>query len=672
MEHSFGREPVFSPTLTDTNEITYDERAKGGDAQRAAATLLHSGAVNAGQHRRIVGALQSSSSRVPWLTGLLVRAATDAGRRDITGVLREITGTLAEITTDLEVGQVDTETADYTSQGLCDQIPPDERHHYPYCSEAGSDLSREIVDMIRMLGSGQNKVAIDRSLRKRGYSRYELKNAAGEFVTNVRRVFKTGSLFSTEASNHDTSVVHETINELLQNTDFVHHMMQLMAMHLPPDYQWRSDQIAHVCRWWIMHYISLVRPQLVHAVIECPNDSAMSCRLAGLGVNGGAPVAKWHGSSSVVFKKSNTTTPYTAHLQNNGRYLQSFLRYQAHTKLLMESSPSSVFAKLTPQQRIEARKSVNEATKAWRAAITKIKQTYFLVPGYTLNEHLDFTAKGDGSLANAFEDEGQDAAKGPVPVGHELKYLRGVAGTQNIDGLKRLLSAYPKDGAEPGPFKELALPEKASPAEKTANRELRDPVVWWVIKLNPVLLDNPQYLFEIIDGVQYKSKQLNTSFLRLGNLFDYTKEEILYELKSEHYDVVEQFQASARRVASRVAMVCSKAHRALPLGGGIKIDPTSAHSAHSTAAGLKLLLFLAAQKNGPVDAYTDKISAFYSEMRANGIQLDDTAVPSNIQTKPEFDSIYATTADEDSTQPTDSMSTEQWISKLENAFDTSA
>ena len=87
---------------------------------------------------------------------------------------------------------------------------------------------------------------------------------------------------------------------------------------------------------------------------------------------------------------------------------------------------------------------------------------------------------------------------------------------------------------------------------------------------------------------------------------------------------------------------------------------------------MKLLLFLAAKQGGPVDVYTDKISAFYSEMRANGIQLDDTAVPSNVQTKPEFDSIYATTADEDSTQPTDSMSTEQWISKLENAFDTSA
>ena len=58
---------IATPTLTDTNEIEHDERSKSGDAQRAAATLLHAGAINSGQHRRIVGALQSSSARVPWL-----------------------------------------------------------------------------------------------------------------------------------------------------------------------------------------------------------------------------------------------------------------------------------------------------------------------------------------------------------------------------------------------------------------------------------------------------------------------------------------------------------------------------------------------------------------------------------------------------------------------------
>ena len=662
---------MFSPTLTDTNEIEFDERSKGGDAQRAAATLLHTGAINSGQHRRIVGALQSSSARVPWLTGLLVRAATDAGRRDVSGVLREITATLGEITADLDLGHGETEAAEYTSQGLCDQIPAEERHHYPYCSDAVPELSREIVEMIRMLGSGQNKVAIDRALKKRGFSRYELKSAASEFVQNVRRVFKTGSLFSAEAANHDTAIVHDTINDLLQNTDFVHHMMQLMAMHLPPDYQWRSDQVAHVCRWWIMHYISLVRPQLVHAVIECPTDSAMSCRLTGLGVNGGPPVATWQGSSSVVFKKTHVKNSYTDHLQKSGRYLQSYLRFHAHTKLLMSPTPSSVFAKLTPQQRIDARNIVNDAKKKWRDNVRSWKSQYFLVPGFVKYEKLSSAAQNE--IKRCFETYAETAS---LISASERKQIQSV-------GNKGKLDMY--DGKLAEAFAPLEkLPDFATAEQsRTGRQSMPDSMVWWYIKLNPALLDNPQFFFEILDDVKFKDQEqraIPEALLSLGTLFNYTQEEIQYDnLSPAYFDIVEQFHANARRVASRVSMVCSKAHRAYVSGGNLVVDSKSDHSAHSSAAGMKLLLYLAhfgakdaanASSVRPVEDFTGGIVEMYSQMKANGVALEDTAVPSNVETKAVFDSVYATTPEDDSSvAPSDSLSTEQWIARLEDAFD---
>lgn len=680
MDSSFGRQPVFSPTLTDTNEIEHDERSKSGDAQRAAATLLHTGAINSGQHRRIVGALQSSSARVPWLTGLLVRAATDAGRRDVTGVLREITSTLGEITADLDLGNGETEAAEYTSQGLCDQIPAEERHHYPYCSDAVPELSREIVEMIRMLGSGQNKVAIDRALKKRGFSRYELKSAASEFVQNVRRVFKTGSLFSAEAANHDTAVVHDTINDLLQNTDFVHHMMQLMAMHLPPDYQWRSDQVAHVCRWWIMHYISLVRPQLVHAVIECPTDSAMSCRLTGLGVNGGPPVAAWQGSSSVVFKKSHVKNSYTDHLQKSGRYLQSYLRYHAHTKLLMSPTPSSVFSKLTPQQRIDARNIVNDAQKKWRETARKWKNMYFLVPGFVKYDH--FESSQQNQIRACFETYGSSTDSGVKSQieSADSKYFASVVGQRDWNPHKY------KSFAKTAFMQHEKMPEFASAEEsKSARLLMPDSMVWWYVKLNPALLDNPQYFFEILDDVKFKdqtAREIPEALLSLGSLFNYTQEEGQYDnLSPAFFDIVEQFHANARRVASRVSMVCSKAHRAYNVNGTLKADTKSDHSAHSSAAGMRLLLYLAhygakdtegtQPKSSPVDDFTTSgIVEVYSQMKANGVALEDTAVPSNVETKAVFDSVYATTPEDDSSAaPSDSLSTEQWISRLEDAFD---
>jgi hypothetical protein len=679
MDSSFGRQPVFSPTLTDTNEIEYDERSKSGDAQRAAATLLHTGAINSGQHRRIIGALQSSSARVPWLTGLLVRAATDAGRRDVTGVLREITSTLAEITADLDLGNGETEAAEYTSQGLCDQIPAEERHHYPYCSDAVPELSREIVEMIRMLGSGQNKVAIDRALKKRGFSRYELKSAASEFVQNVRRVFKTGSLFSAEAANHDTAVVHDTINDLLQNTDFVHHMMQLMAMHLPPDYQWRSDQVAHVCRWWIMHYISLVRPQLVHAVIECPTDSAMSCRLTGLGVNGGAPIAAWQGSSSVVFKKSHVKNSYTDHLQKSGRYLQSYLRYQAHTKLLMSPSPSSVFSRLTPQQRIDSRNIVNEAQKKWRETARKWKSKYFLVPGFVRYDK--FAKSQQQEIDKCFENYSGSQSE-QIKVA-ETKHIASILGNRDWKADSVYTSSVPKA------FEAMDKPPEFASAQQSqaARKAMPDSMVWWYIKLNPALLDNPQYSFEILDDVKFKDqdqRKIPEALLSLGCLFNYTQEEIHYDsLAPAFFDIVEQFHANARRVASRVSMVCSKAHRAYSVEGKLMADAKSDHSAHSSAAGMKLLLHLAhyggkdesgtATHNAVDEFTTSGIVEVYNQMKANGIALEDTAVPSNVETKAVFDSVYATTPEDDSSAaPSDSLSTDQWIARLEDAFDKSA
>jgi hypothetical protein len=83
---------------------------------------------------------------------------------DLRAEIGQVVGAHRGIHLLLDLGNVESEAVEYTSQGLCDQIPAEERHHYPYCSDAVPELSREIVDMIRMLGSGQNKVAIDRAL----------------------------------------------------------------------------------------------------------------------------------------------------------------------------------------------------------------------------------------------------------------------------------------------------------------------------------------------------------------------------------------------------------------------------------------------------------------------------------------------------------------------------
>jgi hypothetical protein len=384
----------------------------------------------------------------------------------------------------------------------------------------------------------------------------------------------------------------------------------------------------------------------------------MSCRLTGLGVNGGPPVATWQGSSSVVLKKSQTrNASYTNHLQRSGRYLQSYLRFQAHTKLLMSPTPSSVFARLTPQQRIDARNIVNAATKEWRDATRKWKGLYFVVPGFVPYDKLksnDLTACFDSLPSSELESRAKFAEK---------KILQSVG--------KPSFADYGADYAFKSFQKLLQQPDQ-NILEKL-RKETPDSLVWWYIKLNPALLDERQNFFEILDDVKFKdTKKVPKELIKLGNVFNHTQDEIIYDnLQPVFSDIVEQFRGNARRIAARSSMVCAKAHRAYWNNGTLVPDLRNDHSAHSTAAGTKLLLYLAYHGHedvNPVDKFTEGIEEVYSQMKANGIALEDTAVPSNVETKPVFDSVYASTPEDDSTQPTDTLSTEQWIEKLEDAF----
>jgi hypothetical protein len=362
-------------------------------------------------------------------------------------------------------------------------------------------------------------------------------------------------------------------------------------------------------------------------------------------------------------------------LQRSGRYLQSYLRFQSHVNLFLSDSRTSVFAKLTPQQRIDARNIVNDAQKKWRETARTWKKQYFLVPGFV--KYDQFTPEQKSKINECFETYSGGSTSEQIKNA-ESKHIASIVGQRTWKGsdaykneVKSAFTAFEK------------LPDFAdAAASKAARSQMPDAMVWWYVKLNPALFDNPQYSFEILDDVKFKDQEqrkIPAELLSLGSLFNYTQEEIQYDsLGPAYFDMVEQFHANARRVASRVSMVCSKAHRAYIVNGKLVADTKSDHSAHSSAAGMKLLLHLAhyggkdeaGSSVNAVEDFTSGIVEVYSQMKANGVALEDTAVPSNVETKAVFDSVYATTPEDDSSAaPSDSLTTEQWIARLEDAFD---
>ena len=353
-----------------------------------AMTLYNLRLIEGGMYDRLRRALASKHRRQPWLASLVSRAVGELGKRDVTPVLADIRDIVAEIAEE-ETGGVFATTTETTGASetetlggdVCDRIPAHERSKYPYCSPSGNELTRDILELVRMLSNNSSAPSIAAALRTRGYAPHELRSAATRFVEGSKHLFKTNRLF---AKGGDATKVFEAIMELVQNKDFVQHMVQLMAMHLPPDYPWSSEQILHVSKWWIMHYISLVRPQLVHAVIECPDSDVRKCKLAGLSLgNSSVPVALWRGSSLTVADDTvsvDARGTYFTELTKSKKWGYACALFRSLVEELKEARPGvGRFGKLTAEQRRKLRAAADKAEKTWRNDTQDFKQELFVL-----------------------------------------------------------------------------------------------------------------------------------------------------------------------------------------------------------------------------------------------------------------------------------------------------
>jgi hypothetical protein len=128
-----------------------------------------------------------------------------------------------------------------------------------------------------------------------------------------------------------------------------------------------------------MHYISLVRPQLVHAVIECPDSDVRKCKLAGLSLgNSSVPVALWRGSSLTVADETlavDARGTYFTELTKNRKWGYACALFRSLVEELKETRPGvGRFGKLTVEQRRKLRLAADKAEKVWRTDTQEFKQ----------------------------------------------------------------------------------------------------------------------------------------------------------------------------------------------------------------------------------------------------------------------------------------------------------
>ena len=384
----FDRKGAFAqdPFSTDTESSgAIFERMVGGNSRESVAKsknlsialdrveqLSRAHAVTDGQRARIEVALHETRHKKHGDLVAAVLAAHPRGPAEtVEAGVREIMRTVAKISSlsRYEAEQSTEDTEDASEKDICARIPTSERGKYPWCKQQPDEISTEVMELIRLITKGKAQEVVDRALKQRGYSRYEIRKAAKQYTTTMKRVLQTHRAFDSNVETTDSSTVIEAVNELAQNPDFVQHMIELMAMHLPPDYPWRAESITTVCKWWIMQYLSMVRPQLVHAVISCPDKDAYKCTLLGLSLGGSEPIAKWHGSSSVHVPTHGTDESQVAVMLSNAKWADVFKKFEADKRALRGGKRRGAFAKLDAATKTKLNEAAKEVDAAFKEAL---------------------------------------------------------------------------------------------------------------------------------------------------------------------------------------------------------------------------------------------------------------------------------------------------------------
>ena len=338
--------------------------------------LSHTNAITDGQRARIEVALHEEGHKHHASLVAYVLAArlglknSTASREASEDDVQRIMHTVAKISSvsryEAEKSSDETDTSD---KDICARIPPGERGKYPWCKQQPDEISTDVMDLIRLITKGKAQEVVDRALKQRGYSRYEIRKAAKQYTTTMKRVLQTHRAFDSNVDTTDASTVIDAVNDLAQNPDFVQHMIELMAMHLPPDYPWRADSITTVCKWWIMQYLSMVRPQLVHAVISCPDKDAYKCSLLGLSLGGSEPVVKWHGSSSVHVSTHGSDESQITVMISKAKWADVYKKFESDKRALRGGKRRGQFAKLDSSTRQKLNEMAKEVDITFKAAV---------------------------------------------------------------------------------------------------------------------------------------------------------------------------------------------------------------------------------------------------------------------------------------------------------------
>jgi hypothetical protein len=699
---------ALSTTLDNVFDITpsdvSNDSSRAGIA--AARSLVNGNLLSELLLPRIERLLNAGGSKAPTLAAALVQAKQKGAYSDITNDLGRIHHLVSQMD-DARWGGSDSVTA--TDLGSlddpCARIRQEDRHLYGYCKESrqgqalmNAERSRKdpandervvFSDVMRLIQSMQNGPEgrkLSDSLIRRGVSRFEIRSRATELIEDSKRVFKTNRLFEANSDSDETGAVHGAVVQLIQNVDFIQHIMELMAMHLPPDYPWRSEQVVHVATWWIMHYISMLRPQLVHAVIDCPDNDPNKCKLIGLSLGANAvPVAKWHGSTARIQSSGSNNAIVSDRMLIQKKWFSSYTRFRKHVdELSMSMGPQSgrggMYSKLTDDQKYNLARIASSADTAWRSSVggPNSRNQAVVVPPYPakLNEWQTDQKKFKAVLERLLADGIQARIEIDLWLKHTQRGYSG-DGSENM-GNPNMIAAVKAvmDSVVTDPIS--AINREPNPGFKTQTTTVLERYANFYVHLG-ALLETPARLFEILEDVFTSAEIAHADFLddlyvgglyrygldfrNYGSLVDtntfsreYGNSDIRkYISSASRIASITAFQTNCRNVLSQIdsSMAYNVYLRPIvEIGGGSNVVAATNPSAYRPTSKYRYsaifmaLLFMCQVHLQQLTQYASTMERWYQTIYDYGIDLSTGTATTHREVKPAFESYYSDVADD--------------------------
>ena len=679
---------------------------------RAAQALVQSNLLSSLLLPRIERLLRTGGVKAPTLAAMLLSAQQRSRYSDITGDLANIHRLVTQLDSNRSWaqpadGDVVTSTDLGSYQDACAKIPQGDRHMYAYCGESerarriveeegrmdaktkeSTVLFSDVMQLIRSIQGGPEGQRLAESLTRQGISRFEVRGRAVDLIEDTKRVFKTNRLFDGGGDGTDAaSAVHSAIMQLVQNVDFVQHIMELMAMHLPPDYPWQSEQVVHVATWWIMQYVTMLRPQLVHAVIDCPDNDVNKCKLIGLSLGTGAtPTAKWHGSSSLLRSSTGGRMVEDA-MTTQMKWHSTYRRYRGHVDDLIaamegnnNNNASGAFSRLTDDQRYSLSRITASADQTWRKNVAVVARTKQITVPWLSSACADYINEKDRVMADKVR---YGAAQGLVK---ELAALGvGTSEEQQRANVMHTLRLYSGDVAEnaargTAPPSWMSASSVAKPWAATSvagkrigvggNGAVEERYGEFTAQISSVLLDTPERLFELLEDVFDLATIADPAKLEklayVGGLYRYgidlrnygavadgTGARRGWSRYEDEYDVrryidqkrlssVTAFHSNCRNIMAQIDASMNPSVTVTPQGTTTAVRPVTKYR---SAAICTALLYTCYETHAHIQAYVNSMERWYQTLFEYGIDLRLSTVTTHRETKPAYQSYYSDVSD---------------------------